>query len=84
MFGLEGCKAGVKIQLVPSWGCSLQTGKGGDAGNANHCLPNTIAFNVDGARGDSQLGDHTLKECTAVTFSCAVEQNIHTSPGQGE
>jgi hypothetical protein len=95
-FGLEVCRdhylarlihandvAGVKIHLVPSWGCSLQTGKGGDGGDSNHCVPSALAFNVDGARGDSQVVDETLKDWNNVLFSAALEQNKSYFPKQG-
>jgi hypothetical protein len=73
MFGLEVCrdhymgrlahakdKAGVKVQLIPSWGCTIQTGAGDGRGKTNNCLPNTIVFNVDGARGDSEVLNTSL------------------------
>jgi hypothetical protein len=96
IFGLEVCrdhllgrlahakdKAGVKVQLIPSWGARIKTGTGETGNTTNYCLPNAVVFNVDGSRGDSAVRDSSLSLVPDV-FEREVPQNTTYFPDKGK
>ncbi len=85
-FGLEVCRdhllgrlvhaadhAAVQLQLIPSWGASISKD-----GSRNHVVPNAVAFNVDGARGDAAVFDP--RGAIASFFTKPLTQNTKYFP----